>query len=132
MCLKLLNLKGFIGIKKINYRNYLFPMAQHKSRVGVRSRGEKPDACVKAVTVTETVTSRDWMSVDCAGGLEIRGAGEGNRTLVISLGSWSNTIIRHPLRAADFLPEVGLDEKFYSANVWFLPCYWFFTPSQGQ
>lgn len=25
------------------------------------------------------------------------GAGEGNRTLVISLGSWSNAIIRHPL-----------------------------------
>ena len=114
MCLNLLNLKGFVGFNKTNYRNYLFPMAQHKSGLGIRSRGVEPDACVKAVTVTETVTSRDWMSVDCAGGLEIRGAGEGNRTLVISLGSWSNTIIRHPLRAADFVPEVGLDEKFYS------------------
>jgi hypothetical protein len=28
---------------------------------------------------------------------EKSGAGEGNRTLVISLGSWSNAIIRHPL-----------------------------------
>ena len=29
--------------------------------------------------------------------LKWTGAGEGNRTLVISLGSWSNAIIRHPL-----------------------------------
>lgn len=44
------------------------------------------------------------------------GAGEGNRTLVISLGSWSNAIIRHPLRAADFLPDVGADLKFFFAR----------------
>lgn len=41
------------------------------------------------------------------------GAGEGNRTLVISLGSWSNAIIRHPLWAADFVPDVGADLKFF-------------------
>ncbi len=41
------------------------------------------------------------------------GAGEGNRTLVISLGSWSNAIIRHPLGAADFVPDVGTDLKFF-------------------
>lgn len=35
-----------------------------------------------------------------AGGAEVTGAGEGNRTLVISLGSWSNAIIRHPLSGA--------------------------------
>lgn len=40
------------------------------------------------------------------------GAGEGNRTLVISLGSWSNAIIRHPLRAADFVPDSATDLKF--------------------
>ena len=43
------------------------------------------------------------------------GAGEGNRTLVISLGSWSNAIIRHPLRAADFVPDVGVEMKFFFA-----------------
>ena len=36
------------------------------------------------------------------------GAGEGNRTLVMSLGSSGNAIIRRPLRGA-FLPE-GLGE----------------------
>ena len=41
------------------------------------------------------------------------GAGEGNRTLVISLGSWSNAIIRHPLRAADFVPDVRAEVKFF-------------------
>lgn len=41
------------------------------------------------------------------------GAGGGNRTRVISLGSWSNTIIRHPLRAADFVPDVREDLKFF-------------------
>ena len=71
-------------------------MAQHKSGLGIRSRGVEPDACVKAVTVTETVTSRDWMSVDCAGGLEIRGAGEGNRTLATSLEGWGSTTELHP------------------------------------
>lgn len=35
------------------------------------------------------------------------------RTLVISLGSWSNAIIRHPLRAADFVPDVRRDLKFF-------------------
>gem|GEM_PF-3539317 len=49
-------------------------------------------------------TARDQNSI---------GAGEGNRTLVISLGSWSNAIIRHPLRAADFVPDVGTDLKFF-------------------
>jgi len=36
------------------------------------------------------------------------------RTLVISLGSWSNAIIRHPLvtlSAADFVPEAGAELK---------------------
>ncbi len=52
------------------------------------------------------------------------GAGEGNRTLVISLGSWSNAIIRHPLRAADFVPDVAGKLKFFfaiSAVTGFLP-----------
>ena len=71
-----------------------------------------------------------------AASLENSGAGGGNRTRVISLGSWSNTIIRHPLRAADFVPEVGLDEKFYSSNVLFVavfsPCCLLRAPSQGK
>jgi hypothetical protein len=29
------------------------------------------------------------------------------------LGSWSNTIIRHPLRAVDFVPEAPPDLKFF-------------------
>ena len=44
------------------------------------------------------------------------GAGEGNRTLVISLGSWSNAIIRHPLGTADFVPDVATDLKFFFAE----------------
>ena len=47
---------------------------------------------------------------------EISGAGEGNRTLVISLGSWSNAIIRHPLGTADFVPDVATDLKFFFAG----------------
>lgn len=43
------------------------------------------------------------------------GAGEGNRTLVISLGSWSNAIIRHPLRAVDFVPDAAGKLKFFFA-----------------
>jgi hypothetical protein len=38
------------------------------------------------------------------------------RTLVISLGSWSNAIIRHPLRAADFVPDVRAEMKFFFAR----------------
>src|SRR5690606_2920701 len=38
------------------------------------------------------------------------GAGEGNRTLVMSLGSSGNAIIRHPLRGA-FVPEGGWELK---------------------
>ena len=51
--------------------------------------------------------------VDTNVGKNSIGAGEGNRTLVISLGSWSNAIIRHPLRAADFVPDVARDLKFF-------------------
>ena len=50
--------------------------------------------------------------LSCAETFANSGAGGGNRTRVISLGSWSNAIIRHPLRAADFVPEAGADEKF--------------------
>ena len=39
------------------------------------------------------------------------GAGEGNRTLVISLGSWSNAIIRHPRKATDVVPDSGSQLK---------------------
>src|SRR5690606_3943286 len=38
------------------------------------------------------------------------GAGEGNRTLVMSLGSSGNAIIRRPLRGA-FVPEGGWELK---------------------
>ena len=55
------------------------------------------------------------MRTGAAESLEISGAGEGNRTLVISLGSWSNAIIRHPLRAADFVPDTRGDLKFFFA-----------------
>ncbi len=45
----------------------------------------------------------------------VSGAGEGNRTLVMSLGSSGNAIIRRPLRGA-FLPE-GLGEMKGAAGL---------------
>jgi len=41
-----------------------------------------------SATVTKTVTSSAQRRLDAAGSLENSGAGEGNRTLVISLGNW--------------------------------------------
>ena len=48
----------------------------------------------------------------------LSGAGRGNRTLVGSLGSYCSTIKLYPLRAADFVPDVRRDLKFFFKNVW--------------
>ena len=51
------------------------------------------------------------VSAACVGKLRhISGAGEGNRTLVISLGSWSNAIIRHP-RGVPFYQKTSKSES---------------------
>ena len=44
---------------------------------------------------------------------QLSGAGRGNRTLVGSLGSYCSTIKLYPLRAADFVPDVHRDLKFF-------------------
>ena len=56
------------------------------------------------------------------------GAGRGNRTLVGSLGSYCSTIKLYPLRAADFVPDVLADLKFFFENsVFYVP-----TVDRGQ
>ena len=47
----------------------------------------------------------------------VSGAGEGNRTLVMSLGSSGNAIIRRPLRDA-FLPEALGEMKGVGGFFW--------------
>ena len=50
-----------------------------------------------------------WVSATCGYMREyVSGAGGGNRTRVISLGSWSNTIIRHPLLRGTLYQNRGL------------------------
>ena len=58
----------------------------------------RPEGCIRsAATVAKTVTKRKGPHPKKAAGLVLSGAGEGNRTLVMSLGSSGNAIIRRPL-----------------------------------
>ena len=73
------------------YQKYRFPVGQHKNGIGYRGEGGGRFSLLQqlayAQTVTGTVTKHAKAQTDTSGTLENSGAGEGNRTLVISLGS---------------------------------------------